>query len=368
MQCFKKDVGTKLLSHYSFKELTALVKQYILHFQHRPQSAPVTKKEMQNILMKHQNNFLQNLSSKMSTADKEKSNKTLALPEAIRNETDHLDMFVQLCLELEKTGKTILPSQTKQKKELSRITLDDLEIMTLAILESDFKREKSSFWENIMDFWFSGRIPGHKSNTNKNSQSIKSKQSGIYCGRSSTEYLLFSRSGCFLFFGKKKKESKQNPQSQMKYLKTNYRSCPELIAFFNDFFPKDSFETMESINKNCVKEKEVARFIFIPTQGKTEYPLKEETSNKRAFIKEQTEFQETAGCIEELFRKGVKPEEIAVLSRQNKSLQDLAQYLKHKETGSLKKIPLHLHSSGSFKNRREVIDALFLLGFLLNPP
>ena len=73
------------------------------------------------------------------------------------------------------------------------------------------------------------------------------------------------------------------------------------------------------------------------------------------------EMQETANRIKELLKQNTKPEEIVVLARQNKALRRLAQYLKHQ------KLPIWLHSSGSFKNRREIIDAVFLLRFLFNP-
>lgn len=80
-----------------------------------------------------------------------------------------------------------------------------------------------------------------------------------------------------------------------------------------------------------------------------------------------------AGCSEEyelahvyrhvlnLLEKGARFEDIAILVRKNEQLKTVGEYL------SSQKIPVHLSSSGQFWRRREVMDCILLLKFILNP-
>ena len=336
---FEKKIGTALLNHYSFEEITSIVKQYILYIQANPEGCPVNKKKMQNILIDKKNKILKDLQLKPGKKQNEELLK-------LQNEETHLDIFAHLYLELNTLGKHIIPIWRQKKIELSQITLNDLETMTMEIL----RREKniSQLKEHKWDFWFLDEYQD-TSPIQKDILNQLSKNSQVFIVGDPQQSIYYFRGADASVFLKKEEEVKQSAYAEIKYLKKNYRSCSELVAFFNDFFSSEIFKKMESVNNNYKKEKEVAQFILIN-------PSPIQTNKKK-----EIELQETANRIDNLLKQGAKPEEIAVLSRQNKALHFMAQYLKNKE------FPVHLHSTGSFKHRREVIDALFLLRFLLNP-
>ena len=335
---FEQKTGTALLDHYSFKEITSIVKKHILHIQSRPEGSPIDKQTIQNILNKEKNKILKELQIKQN----KKQNEELL---ELQSEEAHIDKFIHLCLELKKLSEKIIPIWNQKKRNLSQITLNDLETMTMEIL----KKEKNilKFKENRWDFWFLDEYQD-TSQIQKNILDQLSQNSRVFIVGDPQQSIYHFRGADVSVFQQKEQEVKTKVPSQIKHLKINYRSCPELIAFFNDFFPEDKFEKIQPINNEYKKEKKVVQFILI-------------NSSQKQKNKEEIELQETVKRIDYLLKKKVEPGEIAVLCRQNKPLHHLAQYLKNN------KLPVHLHSSGGFQNRREVIDSLFLLRFLLNP-
>ncbi len=360
---FEKKIGTVLLDHYSFEEMTDIVKQYISHIQTHPDGSPINEEDLQKILIEKKNQIQEMLKTQKSGIYKKK------LLE-LNKEENHLKVFLLLCEELKKLSKTITSTWTQRKKELSQVTLNDLEIITMEVLKKE--RYNYKLEEDMMDFWFLDEYQDISPIQNDILNQM-GKNSRIFIVGDPQQSIYYFRGASADVFLEKEKEVKQKSHSHIKHLKKNYRSCPELIAFFNDFFPKATFEKMEPANNNYKREKEVARFIFME-------PVQTNVS------KEEMEFQETKNRINDLLQKGAKPEEIAVLSRQNKPLHQLARYLKNPGERERKSnmvsalandrdssktvpvsLPVHLHSSGSFKNRREIIDALFLLRFFFNP-
>ena len=343
---FEKNISTPLLDHYSFEEITAIVKRYIRHRQAHPKSRFIEKKELETILTDKEKEITQTQDKKSKAYD----NQLLEL----KTEKAYIATFIHLFQELKTLGEYIIPLWEGRKKALSQITLNDIETMTLQIL----KKQKNQL--NFMDFWFLDEYQD-TSFGQKNILDQLCQNSQVFIVGDPQQSIYHFRGADVSVFQKKELLAKNKPTTQIKYLKTNYRSSPELIAFLNDFFPEKTYERMEPENKIYKKQKEVARFIFIHSDPKQ--------------TEEEREFKETENRIKELLKQGAKPEDIVVLSRQNKALQQLAQYLKRpkpkstdqKASSSSETIPVCLHSAGSFKNRREIIDAIFLLRFLLNP-
>ena len=326
--------NTSLLNHYSFEEITDIVKQYILHKQNTYKTAPINKQQIREVLTKTEKELLQKIQSKKS----KKNQETLS---DLKKEEAQLDTFYNLSAELQKIGDKVMEIQKRKKRELGLITVNDLEVMTMEILEKE--KGLLDVKENKWDFWFLDEYQD-TSPLQKKILDRLSHNSSIFIVGDPQQSIYYFRGADPSVFTKKEQEFKKNKASQMKYLKNNHRSCPELIAFFNDFFPSETFNNMETPSNNYNREKIVASFILSSQENK-----------------EDTEQCEIEKKIKNLRQEGAKPSEIVILSRQNKSLQKTAQYLKNKQ------IPIHLHSTGSFKQRREVIDALFLLRFLLNP-
>lgn len=328
-----KQKNTSLLNHYSFEEVINIVKQYILHKQNTYKTAPINKQKMQEIFIKTEKEILQ----------KNQTKKNQEALSDLKKEAAQLDTFYSLSTELQKIGDKVIEIQRTKKRELGQITINDLEVMTMEILNKE--KDLLDLKENKWDFWFLDEYQD-TSPLQKKILDQLSHNSSIFIVGDPQQSIYYFRGADPSVFIEKEKEFRKNTNSQIEYLKNNYRSCPELIAFFNDFFPSEKFNKMEPSNNNYDKEKIVASFILFP----------QITTNK-----EETEQYEVEKKIRSLLQTGVEPSEIAILSRQNNPLQKMAQYLKNKQ------ISVHLHSAGSFKQRREIIDALFLLRFLLNP-
>ncbi|MDE0119938.1 MAG: UvrD-helicase domain-containing protein [Bdellovibrionales bacterium] len=370
---FEQKIGTTLLDHYSFEEMTAIVKQYISYIQNQPTRSPFNKEEMQKLIIDKKQECLNRMPVKQSG----KYRKALL---ELEKEEANINIFSHLCLELQTLGQKMIPIWNQEKKALSQITLNDMETLTMAILNlkevslPSFAKIKQDQYK--WDFWFLDEYQDISLIQNHILNKL-SKDSQVFIVGDPQQSIYYFRGASTSVFQKKEEEAKQNKNSQVQYLTKNYRSCPELIAFFNDFFPEETFKKMDSVNDNYTKEKEVV-FFNVKTKGSSVPNLEktillEEKAKSPAFLttnlirisskitKEENEWKAVLNRVNNLLKQGVNPGEIAILARQNKALQQLAWYLKKHQ------LPIHLHSSGSFKNRREVTDALFLLRFLLNP-
>lgn len=142
----------------------------------------------------------------------------------------------------------------------------------------------------------------------------------------------------------------QREEGRVEVQLTNYRSSPELLAFFNFYFTKlgSQFAAMTAAPDK-------------PCKGNTEpvvQVLRTET------LPEGDESAEALGVlarIQELLQEGVRAEQICVLGRTHKTLEDIA------KVAQSYGVPLQLHSGSGFYERREVLDALAILKFLVNP-
>ena len=125
-------------------------------------------------------------------------------------------------------------------------------------------------------------------------------------------------------------------------LNTNYRSNQNTMSFINYFFKfySDKFKAMElgGMKSN--------------TQNVATIALSQDKDSQNLAI---------LNYIQDVHSKGAALGEICVLARKNDHLKAVAEIL-HK-----KKIPYLLHSASGFKERREILDALAILKFLVNP-
>lgn len=130
----------------------------------------------------------------------------------------------------------------------------------------------------------------------------------------------------------------------------NYRSSPEVLEFFNHYFTRLSskFAAMTPDPKKEIKG---------PTDPVVQVILAETGEEAET----SAEALATVARIQELLDQGVSPEQICVLGRTHKTLEDIAKLAQ--EYG----VPLQLHSGSGFYERREVLDALAILKFLVNP-
>lgn len=134
----------------------------------------------------------------------------------------------------------------------------------------------------------------------------------------------------------------------------NFRSRAPLLNFINDCFQNRA--GFGAMNPKEIKD------AWPATEPAVEFwvvaPELDETGRARRSLGAT---RAVVGRIVELLEKGAAPESICVLSRSNRPLKDVLEACRRSA------IPVQIHSSGGFSDRREVRDALAFLRFLLNP-
>jgi ATP-dependent helicase/nuclease subunit A len=141
-----------------------------------------------------------------------------------------------------------------------------------------------------------------------------------------------------------------NEGGETKVKLVNYRSTPEVLSFINTYFTKLSsdFSAMEADPLKILSENKDPVVQIIQTSD----------DKKQS---EDSELLTAMARVQELLKSGISPEKICILARTHKTLEGLAR-LAH----SLR-VPVQLHSQSQFYERREVMDALAILKFLVNP-
>lgn len=142
----------------------------------------------------------------------------------------------------------------------------------------------------------------------------------------------------------------QSENGELEEKLRNYRSTPEVLDFFNYYFTRLS-KDFAAMTPNPEKlrvgnENPIVQVLLSETMD--EDPTSQEVLN-------------TVFRIQELLAEGVSPEQICVLGRTHKTLEEIAKVAQ--DFG----VPLQLHSGSGFYERREVLDALSILKFLVNP-
>ena len=336
-QLFDKKIGTELLDHYYFYELQKIVKQYILYVQEHPASRPFNHQELQSILSETEQHI--------HSGAVVKNKKNILLQYQLNQQ--YSQQFIALSLQLKALGDAVLKSWKQKKKQTSQITLADLETMVLDLINN--KKVNTSLFKDHWDLWFIDEYQDTSVMQNQILDILTQGSRLFIVGDPQQSIYRFRRADPSVFLSKQMAAEKSSVGHLHCHVK-NFRSDPELVAFFNDFF-KDC-ENMEPQNPHYDSSKEVAQFIHIS--------LMEKNISRRA-QELQTQFQETAKRLKMLFSQGVRPDSIAVLAKQNNIISELGRYLKNQQ------ISIHLHSAGHFANRREIKDALLLLRFFCNP-
>lgn len=125
------------------------------------------------------------------------------------------------------------------------------------------------------------------------------------------------------------------------------------------------------LTKNYRSENKVLRVINHLSQklGVAFSPMESTKSNSndapglylQPYCDEKSEIDYLFKHIQVLLNQGAQFKDIAILVRKNNQLKQVGDYL------SSHNVPAHLSSSGQFWRRREILDCIVLLKFLLNP-
>lgn len=229
---------------------------------------------------------------------------------------------------------------TEKKLSGGQIEMDDLENITLQALRDH--PEVAAAFSSDWDYWLIDEFQDTSPKQVELLNALSGRKPVFVVGDPQQSIYLF-RGARSSVFAEKEKAILAGGGLKSELIK-NYRSSPELLLFFNDFFTQlsGSFIKMEPKSVVTSPNDIVAHFCIVDKSVNAPYaPF--------------------ALKILKSVNTGASFHEFCVLSRTNRELRAVAQYLE-----SLN-IPTHLHSSDGFYRRREVLDILSLLKFLLNP-
>ena len=219
------------------------------------------------------------------------------------------------------------------KKELSKLEMQDLELISKKIIEAE--PGLASAFADEWDYWL---IDEYQDTSPLQETLLKPLigESPCYIVGDPQQSIYLFRGARSEVFARKEQELK----GKRDQLTKNYRSYSELLSFINEMFSgfSQNFLQMEPSDRygEAQSDRLVAKFY---------------NGDEQKFVCRE---------ILDLLNSGVSPENICVLARKNRSLVEMAYYLNNQN------VPTHVHASGGFFQRREVMDVLSLVRFLVN--
>ena len=248
--------------------------------------------------------------------------------------------FIPVFEELEKAGEDFFPDFLEKKKSSSVLNIEDLLLFSHNLLEE--KPYIAQTFSKEWDYWF---IDEYQDTSWLQEQIIQklTKFKNVICVGDPNQSIYSFRGADPNVFSRRE----QKAQTAIKNLETNYRSSAQLIAFYNDFFQADHFIKFKAPPNKKLSSVEPYLSFF--------------TFNREEEQHKTTAFQTLLHYIHHLRNQGVDYSQIAVLSSKNEDIIKTADYLRRKN------LPVMLHSSKNFSQKRLILDSLFLLKFLINP-
>ena len=256
--------------------------------------------------------------------------------------------FIQRGRLLEQIFKKFSVAFLQEKLQTAKLEMSDVELISLYYLRKEplIGGAFSSDW----NFWLIDEY--------QDTSPLQVEILNLLIGSSSSYIVGDPQQSIYLFRGARsevfnqKENSIQSSGGLVSSLQRNWRSDPELLLFFNFLFSQvgEQFIAMEPKSEELDPDKIIATIIN----------SKKLEGNSRA-EKELSETDSIVSYIEMKALKGASLEQICILGRTNKVLEELVGPLEKKG------IPVNVHSASGFYRRREIQDLLALLKFLLNP-
>ena len=252
--------------------------------------------------------------------------------------------FVPLFKEFHQAAEEFFLSFMEKKKNSAVLDMDDLLLLSLALLRENPQTAQS--FSKEWDYW----LIDEYQDTSWIQEQIIDRITGfknVFCvGDPAQSIYLFRDANPHVF-----KRREESLGKQVQKLDTNYRSSADLIYFYNDFFSEDKgfMRFKPPPNKQIQLDKPCVYFL-------TYEKIKDQKNQYK-----QKALETLCLYIQKLIAEGFNYSDIAVISSKNDDLVEIADHLRSRH------FPLMLHSSKSFSQKRMILDALFLLKFLINP-
>lgn len=255
----------------------------------------------------------------------------------------------------EKIAQALCEKLFQEKIQRAELSMGDLESFSLALIRQ--APETAMHFSQKWEYWLVDEYQDTSPAQVELLQSLIGERKSFVVGDPQQSIYLFRGARSEVFTEREKQVQAGGGYCVPKMI--NYRSRPELLLFFNDLFTglSSQFSPMEPATEvkdetqkewDSAIEKEVAQVVILP-------------ENKDNLSRKYLEWETAIHRCLELESKGVALEKICVLSRKNDDLEEMA--LLARKVG----LPAQVHAAGQFFDRREVMDALALLKFLINP-
>ena len=236
-----------------------------------------------------------------------------------------------------------------RKKKEAALEPNDLEFFSLHLIKKQTQTAKT--FSNDIDAWFIDEFQDTSPLQLKILETLIAEKPYYLVGdpRQSIYFFRGARSEVFV----NKQEQVFKSGGEIKNLSKNYRSQAHLVKFFDDFF-HDLFKKQRAVTGESTKN-----LSMEPVK-----PVKEGVAVEVSEInsdKDIAEVHHISGQISKLLEREVSPRDICVLTRTHKGVDKV-----QKELSRLG-FPVISHGHGQFFKRREILDAMGLLKFLLNP-
>lgn len=258
-------------------------------------------------------------------------------------QTENQLKFASIQLAFSKLAESFFQDTLKAKFESGRLSMSDLETLTLEVIRQDptTARVFSQEW----DFWM---IDEYQDTAPIQVEILKN-----FTAESPQFIVGDPQQSIYLFRGARKEVFQEKVKemhlrrTELETLDKNYRSRPELVNFFNLVFTRFSPDFVK----------------MIPQREKGS----EGTINVRVLLAPQEEaerdpeIQAVISQIQNLLKSGVQAKQIAVLARTNAALK------KALTVARTVNLEVECPSLSDYWNRREILDLASLIQFMLNP-
>lgn len=253
---------------------------------------------------------------------------------------DNLKIFSDRYKELHELATEYSKKVVEDKMRTGRIEIDDLELLSIRLLKenSDVAEAFSKEW----DYWLIDEFQDTSPLQVELLDFMKGASPHLVVG-DPQQSIYFFRGARSEVFTQKENEIRE-AQGHLERLDRNYRSTPELLLFLNDLVQDFGvgFEPMRPKTED----------VFDPTKLVSVFGRAHDELEEMNFI---------TNHIHQLMSSGVSLEKICILARKNSTLNRIAQHLNHFGVAT------QVHAASGFFDRREILDLLSMLKFLVNP-
>lgn len=250
----------------------------------------------------------------------------------------YIDLYVENNALFQELASAWMEQSIRHRMQQSKISMADIELLSAYLMRE--KSELAHAFSEEYDYWLIDEFQDTSPEQLNILRKLISDRPYYVVGDPQQSIYFFRGADQSLFLKEEDHIVEQGGGKNI--LMKNYRTEPSTMAFINEFMGQYGFEEMETRDEALLSKDNMA----------AEFLLSDEPENENQLI---------ANRIVGLLNDGVAPSEICVLGRTKKSLEEIASLLSSKE------VPCYLHTSGNFFTKREILDLLFLLKFLVHP-